>query len=111
MKVAAKETVSITYYVGFVNIALMIVWILLYGLGILRENSINSPTATPFYVGTLFAVGFGIVFPFFEQTMSGKTKIRQGLALSTIALVVYAGMIALYLTRDSLMLFDIRSVF
>lgn len=111
MNVAAKESTSITYYVGLVNIALMIIWVVLYGLGILRDNSINSPTATPFYVGTLFAVGFGIVFPFFEQTMSGKIKIRHGLGLSVIALAVYAGMIAMYLVNSSLMIYDIRTLF
>jgi hypothetical protein len=109
--VAAKESNSITYYVGLINIGLVIVWVLLYGFGILRDNSINSPTATPFYVGTLFAVGFGIVFPFFEKTMSGKLKINQGLTGSLIALGVYAAMIAVYLTRGSLMILDLRKVF
>jgi hypothetical protein len=109
--VAAKETTSITYYVGLVNILLVLVWILLYCFGILRDGSINSPTATPFYVGTLFAVGFGIVFPFFEKTMSGKQKINNGLMASLIALGVYAGMIAVYLTRGSLMVYDLRQHF
>ncbi len=106
---AAKESTSITYYVGLINIGLVIIWVLLYGLGILPDASINSPTATPFYVGTLFAVGFGIVFPFFEKTMSGKQRINQGLTASVIALGVYAGMIALYLTRKSLTIFDLPS--
>jgi hypothetical protein len=109
--VAAKETTSITYYVGLINIGLMIIWVALYGLGILPDSSINAPAATPFYVGTLFAVGFGIVFPFFEQTMSGRTRIKQGIAGSVVALLVYAGMIGLYLTRNSLTLFNIRELF
>jgi hypothetical protein len=105
--VPAKESTSITYYVGLVNIVLALIWIGLYGLGVLRDSSINSPTATPFYVGTLFAVGFGIVFPFFEKTMTGKVKINTGLFFSVVSLLAYAGMIALYLTRNSLLLYDL----
>jgi hypothetical protein len=105
-----KETTSITYYVGVVNILLAIIWAALYTLGVLRETSINSPTATPFYVGTLFAVGFGIIFPFFEKTMSGKTRINAGLTYSVFALLLYAAMVAAYLLRSSLMLYDITQL-
>lgn len=104
---AAKESVSITYYVGIINVILAAIWGALYGFAILGPNTITSPTATPFYVGTLFAVGFGVVFPFFEKTMSGKTKINQGLMFSVVALVAYAGYIAIYLTRGSLVFYDV----
>ena len=104
---AAKETVSITYYVGMVNIILAAIWGALYGFGILSKSSISTPTATPFYVGTLFAAGFGLAFPFFEKTMSGKTKINQGLLMSVIALAAYAGYIAIYFLKGSLVFWDV----
>ncbi|MBZ0137760.1 MAG: hypothetical protein K8I27_15450 [Planctomycetes bacterium] len=104
---AAKESVSITYYVGVVNIILAAIWGALYGFGILSKSSINTPTATPFYVGTLFAVGFGLVFPFFEKTMSGKTKVNQGLLMSIIALIAYAGYIAIHFLKGSLVFWDV----
>ncbi|MBX3460902.1 MAG: hypothetical protein KF696_13215 [Planctomycetes bacterium] len=108
---AAKESISITYYVGLLNIALMIIWVALYGLNIVDSETIKSSTATPFYVGTLFALGFGIIFPFFEKTMSGKQRINQGLIGSFIALVVYAGMVAMYFTNQSLVLYNLRQHF
>jgi hypothetical protein len=106
----SKETTSITYYVGVLNILLAVIWLALYSLGVLRESSINAPTATPFYVGTLFAVGFGIIFPFFEKTMSGKSRINTGLTYSFLALMVYAGMVATYLLRSSLMFYDVTEL-
>ncbi|MBK8208114.1 MAG: hypothetical protein IPK87_15160 [Planctomycetes bacterium] len=108
---AAKESISITYYVGLINIALMVIWVVLYGTGILGSETIKASAATPFYVGTLFALGFGIVFPFFEKTMSGKQRINQGLGGSVVALLVYAGMVAMYFTRGSLMLYDVGQHF
>jgi len=105
--VASKETVSITYYVGVVNVIFAAIWGALYGFGILTTSSITSPTATPFYVGTLFAFGFGLVFPFFEKTMSGKLKINHGLAFSVVALAAYAGYVAIYFTRKSLLFYDV----
>jgi hypothetical protein len=108
--VAKKESTSITYYVGVLNIILAAIWVALYGFGILRETSINSPTATPFYVGTLFAVGFGIIFPFFEKTMSGKTRINAGLTFSFVSLFTYAAMIAIFLMRNTLLIYDISSL-
>ncbi|MCG3184226.1 MAG: hypothetical protein ICCCNLDF_02339 [Planctomycetes bacterium] len=104
---ASKESVSITYYVGVINVILAVIWGVLYGFGILSKNTITSPTATPFYVGTLFAVGFGLVFPSFEKTMSGKLKINQGLIYSVIALVAYAGYVAIYFLRDTMVFYDV----
>lgn len=104
---ANKETTSITYYVGVVNILLAAIWGALYLFGILSTNAITSPTATPFYVGTLFLAGFGIVFPFFEKTMSGKLKINQGLAFSIIGMAAYGGYIALYTLNNKLMIYDV----
>ena len=108
---AAKESVSITYYVGVVNIILAAIWAALYVFGILGESSITSPTATPFYVGTLFATGFGLVFPSFEKTMSGKTKINTGLTLSVVALLTYASLVALFFLRGSLTMYDVTQLF
>jgi hypothetical protein len=105
--VAAKESVSITYYVGVINVILSAIWGALYVFGILSTKSITSPSATPFYVGTLFAVGFGLVFPFFEKTMAGKTKINQGLVMSIVALIAYGGYVAIYFVRKDLMFVNI----
>lgn len=104
---AAKESISITYYVGVVNIIFAAIWGALYGFAVLGADSITSPKATPFYVGTLFAVGFGVAFPFFEKTMSGKLKINQGLLMSCIALIAYGGYITIFLMRNSLVFYDI----
>lgn len=104
---AAKESVSITYYVGIINVILAAVWGALYGFAILGPNTITSPTATPFYVGTLFAVGFGLMFPSFEKTMSGKTKINLGLFMSIVALIAYAGYIAIYFLQGTLVFYDV----
>lgn len=104
---AAKESVSITYYVGMINIILAAIWGALYGFGILSKNTISTPTATPFYVGTLFAVGFGLAFPFFEKTMSGKQKINHGLTMSVIALAAYAGYVAIFFLKGTLVFWDV----
>lgn len=104
---AAKESVSITYYVGVVNVIFAAIWGALYGFGILSTRTITSASATPFYVGTLFAVGFGLVFPFFEKTMAGKTKINQGLAMSIVALIAYGGYVAIYFVRKTLLFYDV----
>jgi hypothetical protein len=58
-------------------------------------------------VGTLFAVGFGLVFPFFEKTMSGKLKINQGLTMSVVALIAYGGYVAIYFIRKTLLFYDV----
>jgi hypothetical protein len=105
--VAAKESVSITYYVGVVNVILAAIWGALYGFAILGPKTITSANATPFYVGTLFAVGFGLVFPFFEKTMAGKTKINQGLTMSVVALIAYGGYVAVYFVRKTLVFWDV----
>jgi hypothetical protein len=105
-----KESTSITYYVGVLNVILAAIWVALYGFGILDEGSFSSPSATPFYVGTLFAVGFGIIFPFFEKTMSGKTRINTGLAFSFVALFTYAAMIAIYLMRGTLLIYELSEL-
>ena len=104
---AAKESVSITYYVGIINVILAAIWGALYGFNILGPETITSPTATPFYVGTLFAVGFGLFFPFFEKTMSGKIKINTGLFMSVIALIAYAGYITIYFLHGTLVFYDV----
>lgn len=108
---AAKESVSITYYVGVVNIILAAVWGALYVFGVISSSSITSPSATPFYVGTLFAVGFGLIFPFFEKTMAGKSKINTGLTMSTVSLLLYAGLVALHFMRGSVVFYDVMQHF
>ncbi|MCB9895099.1 MAG: hypothetical protein H6839_11665 [Planctomycetes bacterium] len=108
---AAKESVSITYYVGVINVILAAVWAAVYVFGVIGDSSITSPTATPFYVGTLFAVGFGLVFPSFEKTMAGKTKINTGIFMSVVALGTYAGLVAIYFLRGSLVMYDLTQLF
>lgn len=108
---AAKTSTSLTYYVGVVNICLAGIWGALYGSGVLGPDSIMSPTATPFYVGTLFAVGFGLIFPSFEKTIPGKERINSGLVMSLISLFVYAGFVAIYFTRSSLTFYDVTRHF
>ncbi|MCC6464301.1 MAG: hypothetical protein IT463_03050 [Planctomycetes bacterium] len=99
-----KDSVAITFYVGLVNIFLALLWGALYGFGILESKNITSPKATIFYVGTMFAVGFGIIFPTFEKTMSGKRNVNTGLALSIISLLVYGGYVGAYLQFQTLLL-------
>lgn len=108
---AAKESVAITYYVGVINVILAAIWAALYVFGIIGDSSITSPTATPFYVGTLFAVGFGLVFPSFEKTMAGKVKINTGIFMSVVALATYAGLVAIYFLRGSLTMYDLTQLF
>lgn len=101
---SGKDITSITFYVGVVNIFLALLWGSLYGFGVLSSNTVNSPNATIFYVGTLFAAGFGIIFPFFEKTIPNKAKINEGLGMSVVAIILYGAYIAVFFTRSSLLL-------
>lgn len=101
---SGKESTAITFYVGIVNVVLSVLWGALYGFGALNSKDVNSPNATIFYVGTLFAAGFGIIFPFFEKTMANKVKINEGLGMSLLALAIYGAYIAVYITQGTLLL-------
>ncbi|MBE7492499.1 MAG: hypothetical protein HS108_12160 [Planctomycetes bacterium] len=101
---SGKETPAITFYVGILNIVLALLWGALYGFGILETKDVNSPNSTIFYVGTLFAAGFGVIFPFFEKTMPNKVKINEGLAMSVVAILMYGGYIGAFLYYGTLLL-------
>jgi len=101
---SGKETPSITFYVGIFNIVLALIWGALYGFGLLETSNVSAPGAIVFYVGTLFAVGFGIVFPFIEKTMPNKMKINEGLAMSAVATLLYGGYIGAFLYYGTLLL-------
>lgn len=101
---SGKESPSITFIVGIVNIVLSLIWGGLYGFGILKTEDVNSATATPFYVGTLFVAGFGIIFPFIEKTMPAKAKINEGLGMSIVAVILYGAYIGAFLVYGTLLL-------
>lgn len=101
---SGKESPSITFYVGILNIFLALLWGALYGFGVLQSKDVLSANSTLFYVGTLFAAGFGIIFPFFEKTMPNKIKINEGLAMSIVAVLIYGGYIATFIMYGSLLL-------
>lgn len=107
---AKGDSVAITYYVGFVNILLALIWTGVYTLGFTTSGSITNPSATPFYVGTLFAVGFGLLYPSIENSQ-GKQKVKLGMGLSLFALVCYSAMIAAHFMRGGLILYDLKSQF
>lgn len=101
---SSKETPSITLFVGILNLFLALLWGGLYGFGLLASSNVLSTTATPFYVGTLFVAGFGIIFPFIEKTMPGKSKINEGLAMSIVAILLYGAYIAAFYQYSTLLL-------
>ncbi len=101
---SGKETVSFTFYVGIVNIFLAVLWGALYGFGVLDTSSVNTSTSSFFYVGTLFAAGFGVVFPFIEKTMPNKAKVNEGLAMSIVAILAYGAYIAVFQVFGTLLL-------
>lgn len=101
---ASQEKISITYYVGALNILLALIWGALYGFGVLDSNNISSASAMPFYVGTLFVAGFGVIFPSLEKTMSARSKINLGFGLSVVSLVMYAAYVGAYFYFKTLLL-------
>ncbi|MHC4841729.1 MAG: hypothetical protein ACYTDT_12400 [Planctomycetota bacterium] len=105
---ARGETKAVTYYVGFVNILLAIIWTAGYTLGFITADSITNPAATPFYVGTLFAVGFGLVYPSVEGN-TGRAHVKTGMAMSVVALLCYAGLVAGHMVRGGLVLHDLNT--
>ncbi|MDC1141715.1 hypothetical protein OAU50_01365 [Planctomycetota bacterium] len=105
---AKSDTKAVTYYVGFVNILLAIVWTAGYTLGFIHSDSVTNPSATPFYVGTLFAVGFGLIYPSVEGS-TGRSKIRAGIFMSVVALVCYAGLVAGHFVKGGLVLYDLKA--
>lgn len=98
----ARESWSITFFVGAVNLFLALLWGVLYGAGILEKDSIFSPKAMLLYVGTMFGVGFGLLFPMVERGMSDKRGIGLGQGLTGGALGLYVLYITVYVTRGSL---------
>lgn len=101
---SGKDSISITFYVGIVNLFLAVLWGALYGFGVLKTSDVNTSTSSFFYVGTLFAAGFGVVFPFIEKTMPNKVKINEGLAMSIVAILAYGSYIAVFQIFGTLLL-------
>lgn len=104
---AYGKSTAITYYVGIVNLLFAIIWGGAYVFGFITINSITSPSATPFYIGTLFAVGFGLLYSTVESGQN-KEKVKPGVMMSVAALFCYAGLVFVYQLRGGLMFYDMN---
>lgn len=93
---------SITFWIGVANVALALVWGMLYGAGVLSSTSVLASSSMLFYVLTMFLAGFGIIFPFVERTYSDKPGSNAGLWMSVAAVALYAAYVGLFLRYQTL---------
>lgn len=100
-------TLSITYYIGVSNILLTALWGVLFASGWLgTETGLLDSSALPFYVGTLFILGIGLLFPSIEKGWQNRTKINTGLVFSIMAVLVYGTYIAAFYRYRRLNFFE-----
>ena len=95
------ESKSISFWVGCVNIALAVLWGALFYTKVLSYENVASPKYAVLFIGTIFALGFGIIFATFEKG-SGKPGVHGGVFLTFLALLIQAGFLIYYIIFGSM---------